>query len=71
MQAGDDQQAVEHAKHERAQAAAFHQQHAEAVDAGWIGGQIRPKITPRPTAEKPVTIGTNRRPPKTPGTPAT
>ena len=33
MQAGDDQQAVEHAKHKRAEAAAFHQQHAEAVDA--------------------------------------
>ena len=33
MQASDDQQAVEHAKHERTEAAAFHQQHAEAVDA--------------------------------------
>ncbi len=33
MQPGDDQQAVEHAKHERAEAAAFHQQYTEAVDA--------------------------------------
>ncbi|MDQ0665981.1 hypothetical protein QF039_000281 [Pseudomonas sp. W2I6] len=28
------------------------------------GGQIKPKITPSATAENPVTIGTNRRPPK-------
>ncbi len=33
VQAGDDQQAVEHAKHEGTKATAFHQQHAKTVDA--------------------------------------
>ncbi len=33
MQAGNDQQAVEHAEDERANAAAFHHQRAEGIDA--------------------------------------
>ncbi|MNV20654.1 hypothetical protein D3C71_1115640 [compost metagenome] len=33
VQAGDDQQAVEHAEDKRTEAAAFHHQRAEAVDA--------------------------------------